>query len=260
MFLNQVLPWLKACAPRSEPFVCRTLRSVGIGESMVEERIGGALQPFLRSGLELGYCARPGEVDVRLVARGPDAEATVRAAEETVLGLIGRHVFGRDDEDLEVVVVRRLTEERRTLATAESCTGGLIAHRITNVPGASAVFRGGWVAYSNDIKLSALGVAPETLAAHGAVSEPVAREMAEGARRISGADYALAVTGIAGPGGGTPEKPVGTVFLALAREGPTAVHRASNTWDRETFKHVTSQQALELLRRALLDRGNSPDA
>ena len=135
---------------------------------------------------------------------------------------------------------------------AESCTGGYIANRITNVPGASAVLLAGLVTYSNDAKQMFLGVRGETLASHGAVSEPVAREMAEGARQKTGAHFAIAVTGIAGPTGGTPDKPVGTVFIALATDRHTLVLNPLNRYDRETFKYVTSQQALELLRRTLL--------
>src|SRR6266542_1967748 len=119
-------------------------------------------------------------------------------------------------EALETKIVRLLTERNQTLALAESCTGGYLAHRVTNVPGASAIFSAGFVTYSNQAKQQFLGVRAETLKQHGAVSESVAREMAEGARRVSHTDYAVAVTGIAGPGGGTPEKPVGTVFISLA--------------------------------------------
>ena len=135
---------------------------------------------------------------------------------------------------------------------AESCTGGYLANRITNVPGASAVLLAGLVTYSNHAKQKFLGVRAAALAEHGAVSEPVAREMAEGARRVTGADHALAVTGIAGPTGGTPNRPVGTVFIALASDRHTFVLNPMNRYDRETFKHVTSQQALELLRRTLI--------
>jgi nicotinamide-nucleotide amidase len=156
-----------------------------------------------------------------------------------------------DDEELEAVVVRLLAGRKQTLAVAESCTGGCIAHRLTNVPGASAVFLAGLVTYSDEAKRKVLGVRSETLARHGAVSEAVAREMAEGARRQSQADYALAVTGIAGPAGGTPEKPVGTVFIALASSRETPVWKMFNPWDRQTFKEVTSQQALDLLRSQL---------
>ena len=155
-------------------------------------------------------------------------------------------------ESLSTRIVRLLTERKQTLALAESCTGGYIAHRITNVPGASAVFSAGIVTYSNEAKQRFLGVRPETLAANGAVSEAVAREMAEGARRAAQTDYAIAVTGIAGPGGGTPEKPVGTVFIGLASPKETRVWRRFNPGERLAFKETTSDQALgELL--ALLE-------
>jgi nicotinamide-nucleotide amidase len=171
----------------------------------------------------------------------------VREADQIVRGILGDQIFGENDDQLEEVIVRLLTQRRQSLALAESCTGGYLAHRVTNVPGASAVLLAGWVTYSNEAKQKLLGVQPETLAAHGAVSEPVAREMAEGARRQAGADHALAVTGIAGPGGGTPEKPVGTVSYRHS-----FVLNPVNRYDRETFKYVTSQQALDLLRRTLI--------
>jgi len=251
MFTQQVVPLLRAKFPLPTPFVCRTLKTTGIGESLVEDKIAGPLKPLVEAGLEIGYCARVGEVDVRLVATGRDAAEKVKAAEQIVRTSIGHHVFGTEDDELEAVIVRLLTERKQTIAVAESCTGGRIADRLTNVPGASAVFRCGLVTYSNEAKMTFLGVRQETLAAHGAVSEAVAREMAEGARQRSGADYALSVTGIAGPGGGTVEKPVGTVFIALASATRTVVLNPMNPYDRETFKLVTSQQALELLRRTL---------
>jgi nicotinamide-nucleotide amidase len=153
--------------------------------------------------------------------------------------------------DLETKIVRLLAERKQTLAVAESCTGGFISHRLTNVPGASAVFLSGLVTYSNEAKQTFLGVRATTLAQYGAVSEPVAREMAEGARRASGTDYAIAVTGIAGPGGGTDEKPVGTVFIALASARETRVLHSFNPGDRLAFKQTTSQQALQQLEIAL---------
>ena len=149
-------------------------------------------------------------------------------------------------------IIRLLAKRRQTLALAESCTGGCIAHRLTNVPGASAVFLGGVVAYSNAVKGKFLGVRAETLAAHGAVSEAVAREMAEGARKRFGADFGIGVTGIAGPGGGTNDKPVGTVFITLAGAFETMVERKMNPFKRERFKEVTARQALGMLRLKLI--------
>jgi len=153
---------------------------------------------------------------------------------------------------IEAAVVRLLARKKKTLATAESCTGGFIAHRITNVPGASEIFLGGVVAYSNGVKGKFLGVRAESLSRHGAVSGFVAREMAEGARKRFGADFAIAVTGIAGPGGGTKTKPVGTVFIALAGAFGTIVIRKLNPFGREKFKEVTARQALEMLRSRLV--------
>ena len=252
MFTNQVVPWLGATLPVESEFVCRTLKTTGLGESRVEESIAPHLKHLTDTGLVLGYCARVGEVDVRFVAQGCGAQQTVSEAEGITRRLIGEHVFGVDDDELEESVVRLLKEQKLTLALAESCTGGFIAHRLTNVPGASAVFWGGAVSYANAAKEHVLGVNPATLAAHGAVSEETACEMAAGALRISGADFALSVTGIAGPDGGTTEKPVGTVFIGLAsREGVTA-KKFLNRFDRETFKYVTSQQALEMVRRSVL--------
>ena len=157
----------------------------------------------------------------------------------------------RRGKTIEKVVVGLLAGRKQTLALAESCTGGCIAHRLTNVPGASAVFLGGVVAYSNAAKRKFLGVRAETLAAHGAASKAVACEMAEGARRRFGADFAIGVTGIAGPDGGTKNKPTGTVFIALAGASGTLVERKLNSFSREKFKEVTARQALEMLRSQL---------
>ena len=250
MFDTFVVPLVKR-EFADEIFICRTLRTTGIGESRVQEFVEAELQPLVRRGLGVGYCARPGAVDVRLTASGAGAEEIVRAGESVVQKILGANVFGFDDDELENVVVRLFTEKRKTLALAESCTGGLIAHRITNVPGASAIFLGGAVSYANSAKEKFLGVRAETLAAHGAVSEAVAKEMAVGAREKFGSDFALAVTGIAGPDGGTPEKPVGTVFLALATASGVEVKKFLNVWERETFKQVTATQALEWLRQSV---------
>ena len=153
----------------------------------------------------------------------------------------------RRSKTIEETIVCLLAERNLTLATAESCTGGLVAHRITNVPGASKVFLGGIVAYSNEAKKKFLGVRPESLSRHGAVSAAVAREMAEGARKKFGADLAIAITGIAGPSGGTKAKPVGTVFIALAGGFGTVTRRRLNRYGRRKFKEVTADQALGML-------------
>jgi nicotinamide-nucleotide amidase len=252
MFSGQALPLLQRLLPPDEPLVCHTLRTTGLGESMVQERIARPLAPLIQRGLEIGYCARPGEVDLRLAARGAGAADLIAQAQAHLRGLLGEFIFGVEEDSLEAVVVRQLTKRQQTLVLAESCTGGRVAGRITDVPGASVVFLGGLVTYSNQLKQSLLGVQADTLASHGAVSEPTARQMAQGARARYQADYAVAITGIAGPASGSEAKPVGTVFIALATAAGTVVVRQLNRYDRETFKHVTSQQALELLRRELL--------
>ncbi len=251
MFSESVIPLLLREFPPATMYVCRTLKTTGLGESLVEEKIASPLRELVGAGLELGYCARIGEVEVRLAARGAEAPALVQQAERIVREHLGRLIFATDDGTLEGSIVQTLTAQTRTLSLAESCTGGLIAHRVTNVPGASAVLKCGLVTYCNEAKRELLGVTAAALAEHGAVSEAVARQMAEGARRRCQTDYALAVTGIAGPGGGSDAKPVGTVFMALASEKGTTAERQFNPFDRETFKFVSSQQALDLLRRAL---------
>jgi nicotinamide-nucleotide amidase len=246
MVQDYVLPKLRAILPASSMRERRIYRLTGIGESQVEERIGQRLEE--RGDLEVGYCARPSEVDFRLIGPpGPLAQV-----EPDIRAVLGEWIYS-EGESLEAAIVRLLAEKHLTLATAESCTGGSLAGRITNVAGASEVFLAGYVTYANEAKENTLGVPSDLLAAHGAVSEPVAAAMAEGARRVSGAKFALSTTGIAGPGGGTESKPVGTVYLGLASEGhPTVVRRCYFPLDRVTFKHMTSSAALDLLRRQVL--------
>ncbi len=257
MFEDALVPLLRRVLPPTEEFVCRILRATGIGESIVEQNVGPALAPAVQAGLQLGYCARTGQVDVRLAAQGSNARSLVQEAARVVLSRIGPYLYGNEEEEIEEVIVRMLTQRKETLAVAESCTGGCLANRITNVPGASAVFLAGLVTYSNQAKQKFLRVKAASIAERGSVSELVAREMAEGARVRGKADYALSITGIAGPGGGTAAKPVGTVFIGLAGPFETIVEHNLNTWDRETFKYVTSQQALEMLRRAVVRRQKS---
>lgn len=246
MVTRQVVPILAKAVPDRPSEEMRVYRIAGLGESKVEQMVGEQLMAL---GIELGYCARPGEVDIRTIG----ASAVLDEAGRIIEDVLGPHIASRDQRALEKVVVDALTERKETLAVAESCTGGFLAHRVTNVPGASAVFLQGFVTYANEAKTRALGVPAELIAAHGAVSEPVARAMADGARENSGADHALSTTGIAGPGGGTDEKPVGTVFIALATKlGPTVVEHHRFGTNRENFKDLATQAALDLLRRALL--------
>lgn len=251
MFDCHALPILRALCGGLPDRACRTYHVVGMGESTVEELVG--LELSRRGDIEVGYCARPNEVDFRLIA----APAILEMIEPVVLGVLGRHLVSARDEALEEVVVNRLRALRRSVATAESCTGGLLAHRLTNVPGASEVFPAGYVTYANSAKTDSVGVPADLIAAHGAVSEPVARAMAEGAAARAGADFGLGITGIAGPGGGTDDKPVGTVFIALAERrtgtdaGPvfsTTCEREMFPTDRATFKELTTQTALDMLR------------
>jgi nicotinamide-nucleotide amidase len=251
MFTDAVLPLLRKTHP-AENFVCRTLRSTGIGESVVEEMLTGPLNSLVHQGIEIGYCARPGQVDVRLTARGAGGEHLVSEAARVVAQVLSANCYAEDEEELEFTIVRLLTERGQTVGIAESCTGGLVAHKLTNVPGSSAVFKAGVVSYSNQAKTDFLGVPQEILVTNGAVSKVVAGLMAEGIRTRTNSNYGLGITGIAGPSGGTPEKPVGTVFIGLAAASGTIVVENLNCLDRESFKQLTSQQALEMLRQAII--------
>jgi nicotinamide-nucleotide amidase len=245
MFRNSVIPILTSIvkAPQIER---RFYKIAVMGESVIEEKIGEKILAI--PDVELGYCARPGEVDVRII--GPPA--SVERTDKIVHAELGDVIFTSDDQTLEDVLVQLLTRKKQTLATAESCTGGLLANRITNVPGASDVFIAGYVTYSNKTKIDIVGVDCELIERHGAVSEEVARAMAEGARKRAASSYALATTGIAGPGGGSEEKPVGTVYVALADETGTKVRRLFFPSDRETFKQLVAQVGFEMLRRKLI--------
>ncbi|MBK1828431.1 competence/damage-inducible protein A [Haloferula rosea] len=247
MFKAEVVPRLRSLGGIEESGErILELKMVGVGESDLHQAVDEPLNQV--EGLEVGYCARLAEVDLRLIGK-PEAIEKGRAL---VMARFEEDCFTDDGSELEEVVVRTLAAKGLTLATAESCTGGLISNRLTDVPGASEVFTHGFVTYANEAKVNCLGVSEDDLAAHGAVSEPVVRQMAEGALKESGADIAVAVTGIAGPGGGTDEKPVGTVFLAVAsRTGETRVHKRMHLRDRKAFKRTVSQNALDLVRREL---------
>lgn len=246
MARSYVLPFLAGLVAGREQHDCRIYKVVGMGESLLEAKVG--LELSKRGDIEVGYCARPNEVDFRLI--GP--KAILDEVEPLVLEAVGDHLVSSDDESMEEIIVKLLKASSSTLSTAESCTGGLMANRITNVPGASSVFMEGFVTYSNASKTELLGVPAELIATHGAVSEEVVRAMAEGALARSGTHFALATTGIAGPDGGTPEKPVGTVWLALAEQGKkTDAWKESIPKDRISFKQIATQSALNRLRKRL---------
>jgi nicotinamide-nucleotide amidase len=246
MFQAFVIPILRLIVPASVLIERRLYRIADKGESLVEEVIGDRVLAV--PGIELGYCARPGEVDVRIVGKAN----AIEQADAIIKSTLGRSVFSATDETLEEVVIKLLVQRNQTVAVAESCTGGLLANRITNVPGASAVFPAGYVCYANQAKIDMLDVDPQLIEKHGAVSEQVARALAEHARVCARSDYALATTGVAGPSGGSREKPVGTVYVALAESGKTIAKKFFFPTDRETFKQIVTQAALELLRRRLI--------
>jgi len=245
MFRKYVMPILRSIVPNSA-IEQRVYKICGVGESNVEQAIGEKVLAI--PGIELGYCARPGEVDVRIIGK-PEA---IEQAGAIIQSTLERSIFSTADETLEEVLVKLLRNRNQTLATAESCTGGLIANRITNVPGASSVFLAGYVCYADQAKIDVLDVDPKLIGAHGAVSEPVARSLAEQARARAGSNYVLATTGIAGPTGGSAEKPVGTVYVALASADETIAKKFFFPTDRETFKQLTAQAAFDLLRRKIL--------
>jgi len=250
MFRKFAVPILHSIVAAPLPLERRSYSIAGMGESLVEKAIGEKVLAI--PGIELGYCARPGEVEVRVIGE-PDA---IQKADAIIRDGLGVSIFSAGDEALEAVVVKLLKQRKETLATAESCTGGFVANCVTNVPGASEVFLAGYVTYANSAKSDVLSVDPRLLEKHGAVSEPVARAMAEGARSRSASTYGIATTGIAGPNGGSDEKPVGTVYIALAStDSRTVTKKFFFPTDRETFKQLAAQTALDLLRRKIIARG-----
>ena len=249
MFEEYVRPVLEQHFGAQTRFVCRTFRVVGLAESIVEEKVAPVLADL--PDIELGYSAKMGEVEVRIISH---EKSTADEAEKRIRDALGPSIYGIGDDRLEEVVVEMLAAAHKTIAVAESCTGGILANRITNISGSSDVFINGCVTYSNESKMRLLGVREETLKAHGAVSEEVAREMAEGVRARSNADFGISTTGIAGPTGGTPDKPVGLVYIGFATALCTDVRRYILTFDRETFKFFVSQYALDAVRRELLTK------
>jgi len=230
----------------------RVLRIAGMGESAVEELVEPVYSRWKEHPVTI--LASPGEVQLHLCVRGlpGEAEAVLASMEEDFRSVLGERIFGEDAEDLAAAVGRMLRDGKRTLALAESCTGGMVASLVTDAPGSSDYFVGGIVSYANGAKESLLDVEPETLRNHGAVSEETAREMARGARTRLAADVGAAITGIAGPSGGTEEKPVGTVWFAVSdRDGRETAKKRAFVGDRAHVRRSASVYALELIRRHL---------
>jgi nicotinamide-nucleotide amidase len=238
-----------------QPSVTRYYRTAGVPESFLSERMVGDLQEYLREGTEIAYLPAPGEVTLRATVFGENREEIDRRLNRLESFLderIGAVIYARTrDERLEDVLVRLLQERGHTVSTAESCTGGLLSDTLTNVPGSSAVVLGGVVAYANEVKENVLGVRAETLAKYGAVSRQVALEMAAGVVKLTGSDVAVSTTGVAGPGGGSPKKPVGTVWIGFNVEGRLFAVNPVFSKDRRLNKTLTVQVALETLRREL---------
>ena len=252
MFENHVAERLAGRAG-SLRVVRRILRVAGMGESAVDEKIAPVYTKYDNPVTTILF--NQSEIEIHLTARGrteKEANELLDSLSGQIEERLGNSVFSFAGETMEQIVGLKLALGGYTLAVAESCTGGLLAQRITDVPGSSKYFIGGLIAYANELKTKALGVEPMLLLEHGAVSAPVAEAMAEGIRSQAQTDFGLSITGIAGPGGGTEEKPVGTVFIALADDVKTVHRRFHLPGDRQLIRWRASQAALDLLRRRLL--------
>lgn len=249
---NEVIPRLKTFF--ETPIIYhKMIRTIGVGESFLAEKIEN-WEDNLPEHIKLAYLPSFGQVRLRLTAVGTDEEQLKQDVDveiEKVLPLIGSSVFGFDNDDLEVAIGKQLKKQGLTVSAAESCTGGYISHMFTKVAGSSAYFMGSVVSYDNSVKINVLGVNAETIAQHGAVSEETVTQMAEGARKLMKTDFAIATSGIAGPDGGTPEKPVGTLWIACAMEGRTIAKKVQMANQRDTNIQYGSVVALNLLRKMM---------
>ena len=254
MFVETVEEYLRRKTGTDKAvIVSRVIKILGMGESMVEERISDLVDKQVNP--TIAFLAPKGEAYIRLTAKANSDDAAgeiISGVEAEIRKRLGDYIYGTDDDTLEGVVAGLLNKYGLTVATAESCTGGLIASRLTEIPGVSENFVCGFITYSNDAKINMLGVSRDTLEKYGAVSEQTALEMAVRAREAGGTDVAVSVTGIAGPGGGTPEKPVGQVYIALAGEDNAFAVKNLFTGDREVIRWQSANVALNILRRYLL--------
>jgi len=254
MLSDGVLPWIDKLQKGERSFsLVKTISTFGLTEAFVNERLAGLTEKF--SGIKLGLRARFPVIYVKLYVRGKDkkrADILLEKASEFVLNKIGECAFSADSESMETIVGSLLCKEKATIAVAESCTGGLISHLLTNVPGSSDYFLFSGVTYSNKAKIKVLGVSGATLKKYGAVHEETAKEMADGVRRLAGATYGISTSGIAGPGGGTNEKPVGTVCIGIATADSVEAYRLNFQFnERLRNKMIFAITALDLLRRKL---------
>lgn len=252
MTQQQLLPWLRSRSP--QVILSRDIRIFGLSEPKVQAMLSEVMDEAVNPSL--APYAKTGEVMLRMTAKADTEESCLRLMEPLlaqVRTILGDHIYGEDVGSLEEVVVRLLREKKLTLSAAESCTGGLIAKRLTDIPGASAAFCGGVVSYTNEVKHAVLGVPQDLLDEYGAVSEPVARAMAEGARRITGAALALSVTGVAGPDKDDRGNEVGTVFVGLSTPEGTAVRQLALGRGRERIRTMAAHYALDMVRRYLTD-------
>lgn len=232
----------------------KIVRTIGIGESFLAETIEH-WENALPAHIRLAYLPHFGQVKLRLTATGNNQQvldAELKHQVDSLIPLIKDYVFGYDADELETVIGRLLIENNATVGTAESCTGGFVASQLTSIPGSSQYFEGSVVSYSNAVKMTVLGVSEQTLETFGAVSEQTARQMAEGARQTLNTTYAIATTGIAGPDGGTPEKPVGTVWIACATPTETVTQLLTLRSARKINIELTSSYVLNLLRKTIL--------
>lgn len=250
MFEYSVVPYLGERFGRQGVILSRVLRTYGLGESLMEERIKDYIKG--QGNPTIALLARNMEIHVRLTAKAAseaEANALIDGLEDKLRARIGEYIFGHDEDTLEVVVGRQLADGKLTLALAESCTGGLVTSRITDVAGSSAYLLGTVVCYSNDIKVAAAGVPAATLADHGAVSRQTAEAMAAGIRERFAATVGVGITGIAGPGGAVPGKPVGLVYIAVAGPAGVVCHEHNFTGQRSGIKHRAALAALNHLRQ-----------
>ena len=250
MLHRSLLPYLAEKYGFSAVIHSRVLQTFGIGESMLETKLDDLV--LAQKNPTLAFLVRPTGVIIRITAKAESeeaAQALIAPTEAEIRARLGDFVYGTDEEKMEEVVGQALLARGLTVATAESCTGGLVASRLTDVAGSSGYVKGGVVSYTDEVKAKALEVPEELLAAHGAVSEPVAQAMAEGVRRVLDADIAVSTTGLAGPGGGTAETPVGTVFIAVAGADGTVAEKYQFNGTRRQVKFRASQAVLAMLRR-----------